>query len=247
VSAPRFFVPEMVADLVPGESRALPESAARHAARVLRMRAGDALTLFTGAGGEFAATIVSIDRHDVVARVDGFAGVERESPLVANLVQAVCASDAMEYAVRKSVELGVAAIQPVLATRSAPLPAGDRAESRRLRWSQIAVAACEQCGRNRVPDVRSPVTLAAWLAAREASAPGFVLAPMARASLSTLTRPDGALDIVIGPEGGFTGDEIAAAGRAGLTALCLGPRVLRTETAGPALLAALHALWGDFR
>ena len=246
MSAPRFFVPEITADLVPGKTAALPEAAARHAARVLRLRAGDALTLFTGTGGEFAATIVSIDRNDVVARVDAFVPVERESPLFATLVQAVCASDAMEYAVRKSVELGVGAIQPVLATRSAPLPAGDRADSRRLRWSQIAVAACEQCGRNRVPDVRTPVTLAAWLAAREVRLPGLILAPDGGASLSTVARSAGEFDIVVGPEGGFTGDEIAAAERAGLTALRLGPRVLRTETAGPAMLAAIHALWGDF-
>lgn len=247
MSAPRLYAAEVAGDLAAGREVALHDAAAHHAAKVLRLRTGDAVTLFTGEGGEFAATITRIDRRGVAVRVERFVAVERESALATTLVQAVAASDAMEYAVRKAVELGAAAVQPVIATRSAPLPAGARGEQRRERWRSIAIAACEQCGRNRVPDVGAPVALAAWLAARDAGAPGIALVLDGAVALSKVATPTRTLDVVVGPEGGFTSDEIAATTRAGLVAVTLGPRILRTETAGPAALAAINALWGDFR
>jgi 16S rRNA (uracil1498-N3)-methyltransferase len=246
MSAPRLYVEELAGDLASGRSVALPAGAAHHAAKVLRLRAGDRVTLFAGTGGEFAATITGIDRRGVTAQVDAFADVEREAALHTTLVQAIVASDAMDFAIRKSVELGVSSLQPVTTTRSAPLPAGPRAAQRPLRWRNIAIAACEQCGRNRLPDVRDVVPLDVWLGARVAATPGIVLVPTGAQALSQLTPPR-ALEILIGPEGGLTADEVAAALRAGLTAVRLGPRVLRAETAGPAALAAVHALWGDFR
>ncbi|HET9046560.1 MAG TPA: 16S rRNA (uracil(1498)-N(3))-methyltransferase [Casimicrobiaceae bacterium] len=246
IGAPRFYVAEIAAELVPGRDVALPESAAHHAAKVLRLRVGDAVTLFTGHGGEFAATIAHIDRHRVAARIDAFEERERESSLHATLVQAIAANDAMEYAIRKSVELGATAIQPVITTRSAPLPAAPRATQRQERWRNIAIAACEQCGRNRLPEVRYAMPLDAWLQTRTVEATGIVPAPGAVRSLAEIAPPQ-ALDVLIGPEGGLTAAELALAESAGMTPLHLGPRVLRTETAGPAVLAAVQALWGDWR
>jgi 16S rRNA (uracil1498-N3)-methyltransferase len=246
VSVPRLHVPELAGALASGGDVAVPEAAAHHAARVLRLRAGDRVALFTGEGGEFDAQIARVDRREVIASVNAFRAIECESPLHVTLVQAIAAADAMDYAIRKSVELGVAAIQPVVTARSAPLPDGERARGRAARWQQIAVAACEQCGRNRVPTVHAPVSLPAWLIARDTAATALMLAPGASRTLGELAAPAG-LEVLVGPEGGFDDAESAACRDAGLTAVRLGPRVLRTETAGPALLASANVLWGDFR
>jgi len=152
----------------------------------------------------------------------------------------------MDHAMRRSVELGVAAIQPVLTTRSARVPDGERGAKRLAHWRQIVVAACEQCGRNRIPDVREVIALDHWLAARNNAAAGLLLSPTADASIVDVPEPQDALELLIGPEGGFAPDEIARAQRAGMTSVRLGPRVLRTETAALAALAAINARWGDF-
>jgi 16S rRNA (uracil1498-N3)-methyltransferase len=212
---------------------------------VLRLGVGDALTLFTGAGGEFTATLARVDKRGATAALVRFDPVERESPLAVTLAQAVAANDAMDYAVRKAVEMGVAAIEPVTTARSAPLPAGERMEKRVAHWRQIAVAACEQCGRNRVPDVAAPRPLADWLAAWVGG--GLVLDPEAAQALPAVGIGPKPLAVLIGPEGGLTAGEIAQATARGFTAVRLGPRVLRTETAGTAILAALQATGGDFR
>jgi 16S rRNA (uracil1498-N3)-methyltransferase len=246
VSVARFHCP---GDLDPddvGSDYALPGAVAHHALRVLRLAVGDRIVLFTGAGGEFAATLVRADKREAVARIDAFDPVERESGFAVTLVQGIAANDAMDHAVRRAVELGAAAIQPVLTTRSARVPDGERGEKRLAHWRQIVIAACEQCGRNRVPEVRDVVTLEQWLANRNADATGLVLSPTAEIAMAA-TPPPQALDMLIGPEGGFTADEIALAQRRGMVAVRLGPRVLRTETAALASLAAINALWGDFR
>ena len=247
MSVPRLHVPGLAGVLASGGDVAVPEAAAHHAARVLRLRAGDRVALFTGDGGEYDAQIARVDRRAVTATVGDFKPIERESPLRVTLVQAIAAGDAMDYAIRKSVELGAAAIQPVVTARSAPLPDGERVRARAARWQQIAVAACEQCGRNRVPVVHAPLALAAWLGARDAAAPALMLAPDASRALGELAPPAAALDVLVGPEGGFDEAESATCRAAGLLAVRIGPRVLRTETAGPALLAAANVLWGDFR
>jgi 16S rRNA (uracil1498-N3)-methyltransferase len=214
---------------------------------VLRLAVGDAIVLFTGAGGEFAATLARADKRAAAVRIDAFDPKERESDFAVTLVQGIAANDAMDHAVRRAVELGAAAIQPVLTTRSARVPDGERGEKRLAHWRQIVVAACEQCGRNRVPEVRDVVTLERWLADRNAAATGLVLSPTAEVALAATPRPQHALDMLIGPEGGFTADEVALAQRRGMIAVRLGPRVLRAETAALASLAAINALWGDFR
>jgi 16S rRNA (uracil1498-N3)-methyltransferase len=237
VSAPRFYCP---GDLVAGDVNsdyALPDAAAHHALRVLRLAVGDRVTLFSGSGGEFAATLVRADKRNAVVRIDGFDAIERESSLAVTLVQGIAANDAMDHAVRRAVELGAAAIQPVLTARSARVPDGERGEKRLAHWRQIVIAACEQCGRNRIPVVRDVVALERWLGGRSNTTPGFVLSPEAAASLADAPRPGGELDLAVGPEGGLATDEIAKATRAGMTPVRLGPRVLRTETAARMMTA----------
>jgi 16S rRNA (uracil1498-N3)-methyltransferase len=247
MSAPRFLCPgALVADDV-GSEYGLPDAVAHHALRVLRLAVGDRVTLFTGTGGEFAATLERADKRGAVVRINAFDPVERESSLAVTLVQAVVANDAMDHALRRSVELGVAAIQPVLTTRSARVPDGERGGKRLAHWRQIVIAACEQCGRNRIPEVHGAVALERWLAARNPADAGLVLAPNADVAIARAPRPGDMLDLLVGPEGGFAPDEIARAQRSGMTAVRLGPRVLRTETAALASLAAVNALWGDFR
>jgi 16S rRNA (uracil1498-N3)-methyltransferase len=247
LSVPRFYCPgELAADDV-GNEYALPDPVAHHALRVLRLTVGDRIALFTGEGGEFAATLVRADKRDAFARIDAFDAVERENPFRVTLVQGIAANDAMDHAVRRSVELGVAAIQPVLTTRSARVPDGERGGKRLAHWRQIVVAACEQCGRNRVPEVRAVVTLERWLASRDPAMAGLVMSPTAEVSIAALPRPRDAIDVLVGSEGGFAPDEIAQAQNNGMTAIRLGPRVLRAETAALASLAAINAAWGDFR
>jgi 16S rRNA (uracil1498-N3)-methyltransferase len=243
MGAPRFFVGIALEPDLTGRTLALPQAVAHHAARVVRLAAGDALTLFDGTGGEYAATIVAAGRREVSVHIDRFDPVEREPALALTLAQAVAANDAMDDAVRKATELGAAAIQPVIAERSAPRPAGERRNRRHAHWRQVAIAACEQCGRNRVPAVHAPLPLRAWLAAWRAG--GVVLAPDAEAPIGALGRAPSAL--LVGPEGGFAPAELGAARSAGFIAVRLGPRVLRTETAAAAGLAVLNVLWGDLR
>jgi 16S rRNA (uracil1498-N3)-methyltransferase len=245
MKTPRYFVGLDLSPSLAGQTIELTVAASHHAVRVARLAVGDALTLFSGAGGEYAATLVRVDRNGAAARVDAFDPVERESPLQVTLAQAVAANDAMDYAVRKAVELGVAAIQPLVTSRSAPLPDGERGERRLGHWRNIAIAACEQCGRNRIPPIASPLPLAAWLECWRGK--GIVLVPGSTTSLAALPGVVAPVAVAIGPEGGFAERETAAARASGFDAVGLGPRVLRTETAAATTLAALQLLWGDLQ
>ncbi len=245
MAAPRFLVPpELTQDAV-GLTIPLPAPAAHHAVRVVRLGVGDALTLFDGKGGEYAAALTRVDRNDVWVRIESFDPVERESPLPVTLAQAIAANDAMDYAVRKAVELGIAVIQPIITERSAPLPAALRGDKRLAHWRGIAAAACEQCGRNRIPPIAPPVALNPWLASWKGT--GIMLVPGAAQSLATLPRPKLPVVLAIGPEGGFTAREIDRARAVDFHVVSFGPRVLRTETAAAAGLAAMQTLWGDLR
>jgi 16S rRNA (uracil1498-N3)-methyltransferase len=233
--------------LAAGARVELPEAAAHHAARVLRLAVGDEVTLFNGEGGEFTAHLERIDTRAVVARVGTWREVERESPVAVTLVQGLACADRMDYAIQKAVELGVAAVQPVATLRSVSRPDAPRAQKRVAHWQEIAIAACEQCGRNRVPEVRPLRELGAWLSEPSRSPLRLLLLPDAHTSLASLPPPSGAIECLVGPEGGLDAHEAAAALRAGFVAVHAGPRVLRTETAGASVLAALNALWGDWR
>jgi 16S rRNA (uracil1498-N3)-methyltransferase len=240
----RFFCPP---PLTVGAEIALPASAAHHAAQVLRLRVGDAVTLFDGEGGEYGAQIARITLRAVSLRVVERRAIERESPLSVTLVQALVSAERMDYAIQKAVELGAAAIVPVASSRSVTRLDGARAQRRVEHWRQIAIASCEQCGRNRVPAVDAPCELREWL--RRPSEAGLRLlpAPGATQSLSDLPAPDRGVELLVGPEGGLSPDEEAAAIDASFRRVRFGPRILRTETAGPAALAAMNALWGDWR
>lgn len=245
---PRFHCPPAACTLAPGAQVELPEAAAHHAVKVLRMKDGDALILFDGAGGEWQAELAKVGPGRT-ARValKAFVARECEPPVAVTLVQALPAGDKMDWVVEKGVELGVAAIQPVAAKRSVIRLSAERMERRVAHWNQIARAACEQCGRNRVPEVAPVLDLPQYLAlAKAQNALRLVLAPGAGATLRALPRPESPVVVMVGPEGGWEEGELQAARAAGFQALELGPRVLRTETAGAAALAAMQAMWGDF-
>jgi len=221
----------------------LSEDAAHHAIHVLRLREGDDVTLFNGRGGEYAARIASIQRLRIALDVLQHRALERESPLRVTLVQGVSAGEKMDSTVRKAVELGVAGIQPVLAARSVARPKGERAENRRAHWQKVAIAACEQCGRNRIPEMHPLIALSDYRP--DGAAMRILLSPLARQPLSKVSLQGNDFVVAAGPEAGFTAEEEAALAAAGFVPASLGPRVLRTETAAVAALAALNALRGD--
>ena len=232
--------------LGPGAQLTLAPDAAQHVSRALRLKAGDGLTVFDGSGGEYEATIQRIDRGRVDVKLGAFRDVEREARFEVGLVQGLPeAGDKMDWIIQKAVELGIAWIQPLVCDRSVVRLSGDRAERRQAHWRRVAIAACEQSGRNRIPDVRPTLAFMAWLA-EPASVTRWLLAPGA-AALAAHAPPSGPLELVVGPEGGLSERETELALSRGCEPLALGPRVLRTETAPLAALAAIHALWGDFR
>lgn len=230
-----------------GTEIALPGGAAHHVLRVLRLRPGDAVTLFDGEGGEYRGEIAPAGRRAVAVRVIAHEDSERESALTVTLVQGLAAAERMDYVVQKAVELGAAAVAPVITTRSVVRLDDARAARRVERWRQIVIAACEQTGRNRLPKVYPPCNLETWLRVPSRAELRVLLAPDAPGSLGDLTQPVGAVELLVGPEGGLTGEESAAARSAGFRPVRLGPRILRTESAGAAMLAAMNALWGDWR
>lgn len=237
----RFHFPDR---LPAGGEVALPDALAHHALRVLRLRDGEAVVLFDGSGGEVEARL-AVRGKAVFAQLGEARAVERESPLRIVLVQALASGDKMDWVVQKAVELGAHAVQPVQAERSVLRLAGERADKRVAHWQQVAVAACEQCGRNRVPEIRPLQALAPWLGAHR-DALNYVLAPGGAAGFADEPEPKDVVHLLVGPEGGWSEVEIAAFDAAGCRRVRLGPRVLRTETAGLAAVAALQARWGDF-
>jgi 16S rRNA (uracil1498-N3)-methyltransferase len=233
------------AELRAQASLELPEAAAHHAARVLRLREGEAVVLFDGRGGEYEATVSMPGRGRVFAATGERRDPMRESPLAMTLVQAVSTSDKMDFTVQKAVELGVAAIQPVFSSRSVVRLSGEREAKKLAHWRRIAIAACEQCGRNRIPEVLEPVALDRYAIPVGSNAgTKILLSPSGSGRLADLAK--GPLTLAAGPEAGFSGEEEQWLLSAGFAAVRLGPRILRTETAALAALAALNALAGDF-
>lgn len=220
----------------------LPPEAARHVNKVLRLKQGDRLRLFNGEGGQWLAQL-EIQTDGLFARLESFEVGLPESPLDVTLVQAVGRGERMDYAVQKAVELGVSAIQPLFTERTVVKLQGERLERRMQHWRAVMIAACEQCGRCVVPDLLPAVFLPQALGC-DAEAK-WVLAPSAKAALNIATEPR-SVALMIGPEGGLSESELAAADAAGWQPWQLGPRVLRTETAASAALAVLQARWGDF-
>lgn len=239
-TAPRFFVP---GNLPLGAEVDLPERAARHC-NVLRLNPGDAVVLFNGEGGEHAAELTRFSRDCVSARLLSKRLIERESPLAIELAQCVPSGDRMDIAVQKATELGVRRIVPIASDRSIVKLSGPRAERRIAHWRNVAISACEQCGRNRVPDVASISGLRAFVSEGRGEALRLLLAPEAARELKSLAPPS-TVTLLVGPEGGLSAEERRDAERSGFLPVRFGPRVLRTETAPLAAIAAMQALWGD--
>jgi 16S rRNA (uracil1498-N3)-methyltransferase len=240
--APRFHVD---APLRAGASCTLPEDSAHHALHVLRLRGGDEVTLFNGRGGEYAARIGSVQRLRISVDLLEHRAVEREAPLRMVLVQGVSSGERMDFTIRKAVELGVAEVRPVLAAASVARPRGERAAARREHWQKVAISACEQCGRNRIPQVHEVISVEQILT--DQASYKILLSPRAELRFSeAYRRIETAVTIAAGPEAGFNAAEEAAFLDAGYVPAKLGARVLRTETAALAALAALNALRGDF-
>ncbi|MDE2599702.1 MAG: 16S rRNA (uracil(1498)-N(3))-methyltransferase [Rhodocyclaceae bacterium] len=240
---PRFHCPALAA--APGSSVTLPDQAAHHAVRVLRLRVGDAVTLFSGNGEEWQGAIAEAGR-DVRVTINASGPGIVEPELEITLVQSLPSGDKMDWIVQKAVELGVSAIQPVTARRSVVKLDGDRARKRNVHWQEVAISACEQSGRNVVPTVLPLLDLNQYFThARKEEGLRFLLSPEGGRRLRDMEKPAGRISLLIGPEGGFEDGEVDAARSVGFTPLQLGPRVLRTETAGLAALAAMMAVWGD--
>ncbi len=235
---PRIHCP---APLASGVSLALPAGAARHV-QVLRMQPGQSLTLFNGEGGEFDATVTQMGRSDVQVEVGTHHAIEREAPQAVHLAVVMPANDRMDWLVEKAAELGAASVQPLQSARSVLRLQGDRAAKKTAHWQAVAIAACEQCGRNRVPLVHPVRDLSAWLAQPAAADAGQRLLLSLREGTRSLRQlqPLAAVTLLNGPEGGLTPDEEDLAIAAGFAPLTLGPRVLRAETAPLAALAALN-------
>jgi 16S rRNA (uracil1498-N3)-methyltransferase len=231
--------------LGPGAQFSLSAEAAQHVAKALRLKTGDALVVFDGRGGEYDATITRIDKDRVDVKSGAWRDVDVEPAVRLGIVQGLPEADKMDWIIQKSVELGAAWIQPIVCDRSVVRLAGERAARRESHWRRVAIAACEQSGRNRIAEVRPTLAFLSWIAV-PATVPRWVLTPGAP-SIATKSQPEGELELLIGPEGGLSEREQELALSQGAQPVALGPRVLRTETAPLAALAAINALWGDFR
>ena len=234
--------------LEPGREVVLPDSAAAHAVRVLRLRAGDVVTLFNGDGNEYPAMLIAAGARELRAAIEAVATPMRESPLRITLLQAIARGEKMDWIVQKATELGVARIVPIETERSEVKLDPTRGEKRLDHWRAVVIAACEQCGRNTLPRIEAPVPLAAWLDANAVppTAARWLLHPDGAIRARDLQAPPPAtLELAVGPEGGFGETDLATLRAHDFRGLTLGPRILRTETAGIAAAAALQSLYGD--
>ncbi|MHA6204439.1 16S rRNA (uracil(1498)-N(3))-methyltransferase [Dyella soli] len=232
--------------LAAGLELGLPAQAGEHVVRVLRLVAGDGITLFNGDGFDYPAVIQAVGKREVTVQVQSSQAVDNESPLPLTLAQGVARGEKMDLIVQKATELGVARIVPLLTERSEVKLDAGRSEKRLAHWRAVAASACEQSGRARVPEVTPAVSLDAWLRALpDDGSVRLALLPEGSQRPGELRfGPAGGM-LVVGPEGGLGQRDVAALTEAGFSGLRLGPRILRTETAGLAALAALQALHGD--
>lgn len=230
-----------------GAELSLPPSGAQHLTRVLRLREGAALSVFDGEGQEFRAEISHIQGSAVQVRLTAALPTTSESPLQITLVQGVSRGERMDWTLQKATELGIAAIIPVITSRSVVRLDARQAQKKQEHWRAVVTSACEQCGRARIPTVAEPQTLREFLTTGRKEGLRLVLSPSAPASLAGLSSMPGRAQILIGPEGGLDDDEILAARDAGFMPVRLGPRVLRTETAAVVALSVLQGLWGDLQ
>jgi 16S rRNA (uracil1498-N3)-methyltransferase len=238
----RVYVDEV---LEPGARLTLTGGAAGHLTRVLRLRPKAALTLFNGRGGEYAASIEQVQGSKVTVAIAEHEPIERESPFPLTLAQGVSRGERMDLVVQKATELGVARLVPLLTERSIVRLDEEQSDRKSSHWRAIAIAACEQCGRNRLPEVALPAQLREFLRQPSGDSVRLLLSPSATRRIEDVSRPAGGATVLIGPEGGLSDEEQEDALTAGFIAVNLGPRVLRTETAAIAALTLLQREFGD--
>jgi len=237
----RVFVDEPLAT---GRELRLATAAAAHVSRVLRLGVGDELTLFDGSGSEYSAAIIESGGTTLRVRVGAQRSIDRESPLRITLVQGISRGERMDWVVQKATELGVAAIVPVTTERSVVKLDAKQAQKKSDHWRAIAISACEQCGRNRLPELAPPAAFERWLAEAPRDGTRVLLDSRANAGLSSIGQSS-AVTLLIGPEGGLAPQERETAAKSGFEPVRLGPRILRTETAAIAAISALQAILGD--
>jgi len=234
--------------LINGAEIELEGDRARYLGKVLRSRVGDRLVVFNGEGPEWPATITRIGKTSVTLELGESIEAAAESPLKIHLVQGISRGDRMDFVVQKATELGVKRITPVLTEYGVVKLNAERAEKRREHWQKIANSACEQSGRTRLPLIDTPLPMKNWFGDKPAKVDAqLILKPGAPTPLTGITAPETKVCVLIGPEGGFSDSEYVDAEVSGFTAVSLGPRVLRTESAAIASLAVLQSLWGDLR
>lgn len=242
-------------ELKAGKSLPLPENTFRHCIQVLRLSDGAPLVLFNGDGNDYSATLERVSKKQAYAVITDRIANTTESPLELSLVQGVSKGDHMDFSIQKAVELGVKHIQPIICARSLRVPT-DRLHRRQNRWKMIAISACEQTGRSRIPEFSLPTSFAQWLQTSLPPQHRLILDPYARQTLSEFIKLESLdeqhngnrlVELLIGPEGGFTEEEITNAVASGATAVSLGPRTLRTETASVVALSLCQAHWGDLQ
>ncbi|MUJ27073.1 16S rRNA (uracil(1498)-N(3))-methyltransferase [Aliivibrio fischeri] len=238
---PRIHHPE----LLPSQGKVnLSDDAANHVGRVMRMKEGESVLLFDGSGSEFPAVITSASKKSVEVEITERIERSSESPLNLHLGQVVSRGDKMEFTIQKSVELGVNVITPLISERCGVKLNKERFEKKLDQWQKIAIAACEQCGRNTVPEIRPIMSLEEWCA-EEYDGLKLNLHPRAKYSINTLPEPVTNVRLLIGPEGGLSSDEISMTEQYQFEETLLGPRVLRTETAALTAITALQVRFGD--
>ncbi|KQY49655.1 16S rRNA (uracil(1498)-N(3))-methyltransferase [Lysobacter sp. Root494] len=234
------------AALSPGAELPLPEGAALHLSRVLRLAIGDECVLFNGDGHDHAARIVALDKRGVRVAIESSRVVDNESPLRITLLQGVARGEKMDLILQKATELGVTSITPLWSQRSEVKLEGERMVKRLAHWRGVVASACEQCGRARVPEIASPVVLAAALEAMPAGGLRLILDPEGELAMGAMSPAAGEhVTLAVGPEGGWSSVDRKQLRNAGFRGVRLGPRILRTETAGLAAIAALQARFGD--
>lgn len=239
---PRFYLPE---NLSVGQTVALPDNIVRHL-NVLRVRPNENITLFDGKGKAHAAQLTVLEKRRAEAEILREDTTDNESPLNITLIQSISSGDRMDFTLQKSVELGVTAIQPVISERCIVRLDGERAAKRLARWQEIVISACEQSGRNTVPPVLPIIGYREALDKMPSESTKLIMSINRARKLGDIRHPSGAIVFMVGPEGGWTEQEEQQAFDAGFQAVTLGKRILRTETAALAALAAMQTLWGDF-
>ncbi|HGG8377107.1 TPA: 16S rRNA (uracil(1498)-N(3))-methyltransferase [Neisseria meningitidis] len=239
---PRFHLPE---NLSVGQTVNLPDNIVRHL-NVLRIRPNENITLFDGKGKAHAAQLTVLEKRRAEAEILHEDTTDNESPLNITLIQSISSGDRMDFTLQKSVELGVTAIQPVISERCIVRLDGERAAKRLARWQEIVISACEQSGRNTVPPVLPIIGYREALDKMPSESTKLIMSINRARKLGDIRQPSGAIVFMVGPEGGWTEQEEQQAFDAGFQAVTLGKRILRTETAPLAALAAMQTLWGDF-